>query len=370
MADDTISTTTQVRKSYYESILKGLTPAKLSKILTETIIEGSLEFFTLAEEMEERDAHYRSVLTTRKSSIIGLSTNVADNGDQSQVEFIKNIVHSASFKHMMFDLLDGLGKGFSVIEINYGEYNNKLIPISFTRKLQEWFIYKDNEIQLRTCKDKSKHLPPFKTITHIPQLKSGSLIRGGLARAVATPFILKNYAMKDWGSFLEVFGMPLRLGRYPSGASKEDREILKKAIMSLGSDAGAIIPETMAIEFINAGGSSNSDTFEKYIRLMDEQISKAVLGQTMTTENGSSQSQAEVYNDVRFDILKADSVSLADTINQYLIIPLIVLNFGEQHASVGDAYPVISFIHKELSEKQEFRNTIKDIAPPWCTFFN
>ena len=63
---------------------------------------------------------------------------------------------------------------------------------------------------------------------------------------------------------------------------------------------------------------------------LDRQTSKAVLGQTMTTDDGSSQAQATVHNEVRHDILKSDARQLANTLNRDLIQPYVDLNFGPQ----------------------------------------
>ena len=38
-------------------------------------------------------------------------------------------------------------------------------------------------------------------------------------------YLFKNYDLKDWVSFAEVYGLPLRLGKYAPGASEADKEI-------------------------------------------------------------------------------------------------------------------------------------------------
>ena len=57
-------------------------------------------------------------------------------------------------------------------------------------------------------------------------------------------------------------------------------------------------------------------------------MSKVVLGQTMTDENGGSLAQAMVHNQIRIDILQDDARQLANTINRDLIAPFVALNFG------------------------------------------
>lgn len=50
----------------------------------------------------------------------------------------------------------------------------------------------------------------------------------------------------------------------------------------------------------------------------------------MTTDNGSSKSQAEVHNEVKHDIERSDAKQLAATLNRQLIQPIIMLNRGPQ----------------------------------------
>ncbi len=66
--------------------------------------------------------------------------------------------------------------------------------------------------------------------------------------------------MKDWVIFCEVYGMPLRLGKYDPGASKEDKEALAIAVQTLGTDAAGIISKATEIEFLTGmSGSVSGD---------------------------------------------------------------------------------------------------------------
>ena len=67
--------------------------------------------------------------------------------------------------------------------------------------------------------------------------KSGHTSRNGILRVVSWMYLFKNYDVKDWVAFCEVFGMPLRLGKYSAAASDDDKKALMEAIYSLGSDA-------------------------------------------------------------------------------------------------------------------------------------
>jgi phage gp29-like protein len=125
--------------------------------------------------------------------------------------------------------------------------------------------------------------------------------------------------------------MPLRVGKYRPGETEDNIAILKSAVANLGSDAAAVIPEGMLIEFIETANAQGGDVlFIKVADWFDKQLSKGILGQTMTADDGSSQAQAKVHDEVREDIRDADAEQLAETLERDLVIPYIDLNHGPQ----------------------------------------
>jgi hypothetical protein len=84
----------------------------------------------------------------------------------------------------------------------------------------------------------------FRWLVHRHSGRCGWLERVGLLRTLAWTYLFKNYALRDWVTFAEVYGMPLRLGRYKSHSSPDDRRALRDALVSLGSDAAGIIPDS------------------------------------------------------------------------------------------------------------------------------
>lgn len=353
-----------VRKPYYYSSLIGLSPAKLRNILKDAKEGRWQAFLTLAEEMEERDPQYRTVLNTRKLQVTSTSfslTKVKENSRSEEIyEFIQKIIDAPIFSKMLFHLLDGLGKGFSVVEVNYKIENGLAVPGEYIHHLPEWFSYdsENREIVLLEDVDKTSKLPPFKTITHIPTLKSGIPVRGALAYAASSIFLLKNYGIKDWASILEVFGMPIRVGKFGDTATEDDIRNLKDAVAGIGTDASAVISEDMTIEFQNGLANGNTQLFQNYVAYLDAQLSKLVLGQTMTTDDGGSYSQANVHQNTQDYIRKADCLDLAETINKSLIIPLIEYNFGQQ-----EEYPQLFFNFEKEEDKLQLVNMVTQIAP-------
>lgn len=135
--------------------------------------------------------------------------------------------------------------------------------------------------------------------------------------------------------FADIFGMPMRVGRYGPGASKDDIATLMSAVANLGSDAAAVIPDSMKIDFPQATSVTGAgDFFKGLAEWWDKQVSKAVVGQTMSTDDGSSQAQANIHNEVRLDLLQADAKAESNTLNRYFVRPWCDLNFAP-----GRKYP-------------------------------
>lgn len=332
---------TGVRQVWAGSAAGGLTPLKLAAILRACDQGDHVEYVTLAEEMEERDPHYASVLGTRKRAVSGIEPVVEAAGEDAQSQRIADAVREAIAEHEGFadlveDLLDGLGKGWSAVEINWGRSAREWWPESYEH-VDPRFIRFDREtlriphLLTEEAPALGEPLAPFKFAFHVPKLKSGLPLRGGLARLVAFGWMCKAFALKDWVSFAETYGLPLRLGRYGPEATREDVEKLFQAVANIGTDAAAVLPKSMEIEFESGSASATGDKlFETLARFLDEQTSKAVLGQTMTSDDGASMAQAKVHDGVRHDIAAADARQVRGTINRDIVRAYVDLNFGVQ----------------------------------------
>ncbi len=335
-----------VRNTWSPSVASGLTPLRLAGILRACDMGDIDQFLILAEEMEERDMHYFSQLGTRKRVISGVAPTVVAGGESRAEKKIAKAVEEEialhdGFADMVEDLMDALGKSFSVVEIDWIKSANQWSIGEFIHRDPRFFTFertKRRDIHLKDAAAPWDGIPlePYRFMTHRARFKSGLTFRGGLARIVSFGWMCKQYTVKDWMAFTETYGLPMRLGRYGPEATADDVRKLFQAVASIGSDAAAVLPKSMEIDFENGAASTGDKVFENLARYVDEQVSKAVLGQTMTSDNGSSQSQATVHNEVRHDIAAADARAITATINRDLVRAFVDLNFGVQ-----DNYPKI-----------------------------
>lgn len=329
-----------VRPPFDPLVASGLTPRSLACMLSDASQGDHEKYLLLAREMEQRDGHYYSALQTRKMAVAQLPRRIeapAEGADEKLVDLLTGIINGRGFSNVLINILDGIGKGYSVQEIIWdtANANGRLwMPVAIKYRRPQWFRFSQEDgetIVLRAEDGSETPLVPFKFIVHVPQVLSGIPAAGGLARQVAAYHLFKSYVLRDWMGFAEVFGQPLRIGKFPKGADPADVDTLRQALMDLGADTCAVMPAGMEITFeraANSGFASGDDFYLKFSEWLNKEISKIVLGQTMTSEDGSSLAQAKVHDDVRKDIRNADALQLADTINRDLIQPFIDLNFG------------------------------------------
>ncbi|MDL2288281.1 DUF935 domain-containing protein [Oscillospiraceae bacterium OttesenSCG-928-F05] len=346
----------QVQDKYSSYPSNGLTPRKLAQIFKEADAGDVLRQMELFEEMEEKDPHLFSQLQTRKNAVTGLDFEVIpfsdDDRDKRIAEFIKTELSSLeSIEDVMLDLLDAIGKGIAVSEIIWEVQSGRTSVKAINPVYQKRFFWDaEDHFKVYTKNFPSGlTVPENKFIVHRYKARSGHPARAGVLRVVAWMYLFKNYTLKDWVSFCEVFGMPLRLGKYAQGASPEDKEALMRALVQIGTDAAGIIPDGTEIEFKESAKTTSADVYERLARYCDEQISKAVLGQTLTSDaGGGSYAQSKTHNEVRHDLTIADCKALAATLKRDLIRPLALFNFGEEHR-----LPSIRFDCEEAGDLKE-----------------
>lgn len=347
-----------IRSPHREAVADVLTPQRLASIMRRADSGDASAYLTLSQEMEERDPHYRSVLHTRKMAVSGIAPQLILPGDEGALKAVgeaveRRITKTPRFEGLVYDLLDGLGKGFSCVEILWQRDETEWWPRDFRFVEQRHFAFDRASLMvpmLRTddidasLEEDGEALRPYQWLVHIPKIASGIPLRTGLARTVAVCYMAKRWTAADWMAFLDVYGIPIRIGKFPA-AMAGDKATLLKAVRSIGSDAAAVIPKEMEIELIQSSVGGAAGVFRETIQYWDAQTSKAVIGQTMTSDDGSSLAQAKVHEQVRFDIADADARSVATTINEQLIKPFVNLNFGVQ-----EQYPAVSLLKRRPEE--------------------
>lgn len=363
---ETLAQTGGMRSVWTGAPTSGLTPQRLAGILRAAENFDTLSYLELAEQMEERDLHYLSVLGTRKRAISQLPIKVVaatdTASDKAIAAFIDDWLQRDTLQAELFDMLDAVGKGFSVTRISWDTSEGQWRPGRLDWVDPRWFNIDrvdGRTLSLRGEAVMGQPLPAFEYVVHEHPAKSGLPIRGGLAKPVAWAWMIKNYAVKDWAAFAEVYGLPMRVGKYGPGATPAEIATLMSAVADMGGDAAAVIPQSMLIEFEGAQGASSPDMFEKLHDKMDQQVSKAVLGQTATTDAiAGGHAVGREHNDVRGDIERSDAKLLAATLNIQLVRAMVDLNYGPQKR-----YPKLVIGQEEAEDLTALVKAVVDLVP-------
>jgi phage gp29-like protein len=116
----------------------------------------------------------------------------------------------------------------------------------------------------------------------------------GKLMAAAQYVIYKRGGFGDWAQFAEIFGMPFRDAEYDP-FDVESRKQLEENMKNWSGNGWMIRPKGTSLTLHDTNQAGKSEVYENFVRICDEQISKIFLGQTMTTDDGSSRSQSEVH---------------------------------------------------------------------------
>jgi len=359
---------TGIRTIWNDTVASGLTPVGLANLLQAAGDGDAHAYLTLAEEMEERDLHYAGELAKRKLAVSRLPVTVESATDETRdkeiADAVRLLVKKPGFRTLLKDCLDAIGKGYAAVEIIWRR-GNRWMPERYEWRDPRFFQFdleSKSKIRLRDEADLMNGIEPapYKFIVHIHRGKSGIPIRGGVARLAAWSFMCKGYTIKDWLAFAEVFGMPLRMGKYGQSATQDEINILKTAVANLGSDAAAVFPENMLVELVEAGNKGGSaDFFQRLADYLDAQVSKGILGQTASASGtpgklGNDKLQSDVRDDIRDD----DAEALEETINRDLVRPFVDLNFGPQ-----ENYPEVQIRAIEREDVAALVSAVEKLVP-------
>lgn len=360
-----VATVTGVRSILAGHPAQGLTPQRLAAVLREAEDGDPTRQMELAEEIEERFLHYQGVLGTRKRQVSQLPITVIAAADDAQsvadADLVRAFLARDTLQSDLYDILDAIGKGWSFAEMIWSTNSGRWMPERLEWRDPRWF--RPDPVDGRTPRMLGEGgellaLPPYKFIAHVHSTKSGLPLRGGLIRGVAWWYLFLAFDVGSWVQFLERYGQPIRIGKYGRGATADEQATLLRAVRNIAADAGAIIPEGMLIELVEAKISGSIDAFERFASFANGEVSKAVLGQTGTTENGPYAGTARVHDEVRGDIERADAGLLASTLNRDLVRPLIDLNVGPRKA-----YPRIQIGRPEEVDVAVMADALSKLVP-------
>ena len=351
-----------------------ITPSKLKSILEDAENGDITAQHELFMDIEEQDSSIGANIQTRKRAILTLDWRIAEPRNATpaeeklQTEIDELFYQYPTLENLLMDMMDAVGHGFSALEIEWKLENGKYIPHNFIPRPQSWFkLDKNDNLLLKTPNNPmGEPLRPFGWVVHSHKSRSVQLARMGLFRTLAWLYMFKHYSVRDFAEFLELYGMPIRIGKYGAGATNEEKRTLLRALAQIGHNAAGIMPDSMTIELHNAantGAGSGNNPFLQMVDWCEKSIARLILGQTLTSgADGKSSTNAlgNVHNEVRRDLLVSDAKQVAQTITQQIILPYLQINVDPNIAL--HRVPYFEFDTKKYDDLSTFADAIPKLV--------
>jgi phage gp29-like protein len=355
---------------WQEHPVVGMTPVRMHRLLTDAE-QGNLQAQAdLFCDMEERDGHIFSEMTKRKQAVNGLPWGVKPPKNASEQE--KKIAEELyewlddieDFEMFLFEAMDAVGHGYSAQEIKWHQLGGLWLPESFQHAQPRLIMTpynQPNELRLNDGSPDGAEFWPFGWFIHRHKAKSGYVSRSGLFRVLAWPFLFKNYGVRDIMEFLETYGLPSKLGKYPAGATAEEKMTLMRAVMSIGRNAGGIVPQGMSIDF-NDATDGDTNNHMNLVKWCEQTQSKIIVGGTLLSQadgKTSTNAQSKTHEN-QFDVInKSDAKQLARSINDSLITAMMQLNYPN---ITPDRYPKFWFDTSDTEDLESFSKSLGEMV--------
>lgn len=350
-----------------------ITPAKMKQIFDDAENGDITAQHELFMDIEERDSAIFANIQTRKRAALGVDwfvqapRNATPAEEKLRDEVDELFYQIGNLEDLIIDCMDAVGHGFSALEIEWA-FNGKVwYPNAFIHRPQSWFKWdKLDNLLLKTPQNQTgEPLRPYGWVVHTHKSRSTQLARNNLFRTLAWLYMFKHYSIHDFAEFLELYGMPIRIGKYGAGATKDEKQTLKRALAEIGHNAAGIMPESMSIELhnaANAGGASGNNPFLQMVDWCEKSIARLILGQTLTSgADGKSSTNAlgNVHNEVRRDLLVSDVKQLGQTFTQQIILPYLLINFPNVDPT---RIPTFEFDTKEPADLALFADSLPKLV--------
>lgn len=261
------------------------------------------------------DGHLAAVIEKRKLSVINTPLHFEENGKMN--DEITSMISTENFLSLLEDILESKIFGHSLIELSFE--NGILIPTLIPRK----HVVPERGIIIKRQSDTegfSYREFPFTNYL----LEVGEKDSLGLLMKAAQYVIYKRGGFGDWAQYCELFGMPFRVAKY-DGYDEKTRTDLESALKAAGSAAYIVIPKEADLNFIQNNTQGSAILYDMLVDSCNKEMSKLILGQTMTTEASGAYAQAKVHQEVEMEIHFGDKLFVKNILNDKLI-PLLKIH--------------------------------------------
>jgi phage gp29-like protein len=300
-------------------------------------LRGSGKGCAIYDEIK-RDPHAFSVLQKRSLEVVQRNWHVAapDGGkriDTKAAKLAETQLKSINFDRLTRGLMGAVLKGFAVAEVMWANVDGTWTAAAVKVRKQRRFKFTvDGDLRLLTRENpiEGEPVPDRKFIVHRHSIDDDDddPYGVGLGSVLYWPAWFKRNVLAHWLRGGERFAAPTVDAAYEGAYDEKRQKEVLQSLRSLANDAGIAHPKSVELKLLESTRGGGGDLLEAMSRYLDELMSEAVLGETLSTNSGErgARSLGEIHNEVRIAIAKADADLVSATIRDTLLRWIVELN--------------------------------------------
>ena len=285
-----------------------------------------------------RDPHAFAILQKLKLEVVSREWKVTPASesrlDKKAAAEVERQLKAINFDRLTKGLLGAVLKGFSVAEILWSSTALGWEASEVKVKKQRRFRFTvDGALRVltRTNAMDGEAVPERKFIVHRHTIDDDDddPYGVGIGSVLFWPAWFKRQVLAHWLRGTEKHATPTTVLQYDGNYDEKRQAQMTMVLRQMANDTGLVIPKTVTAELLESANAGGGDFFEKLARYLDELMSEAVLGETLTTNSGErgARSLGEIHNEIRIAIAKAASDLVCETIRDTLVRWIIELNY-------------------------------------------
>lgn len=278
-----------------------ITPAAIKMAITKKRNEGILaDLDKLFDILIDSDDNLAADIDTRTEALKSKIPDIPAGLTPKQNEYFSEILKKL-YPDLVNFLINAKLKGYNFAQIRYELTGGLYYPVEIVTYQNIDLRISNRKLELYQNDNKKNTDDP----RFLKLLRKRSILQSLLKY-----YTFKSFALNNWASFTEIFGKPIRVGKYKPGATKDEKDELWNMLKNAGTDLAAMVSENVIMEFIDyTAKSASADLYNNLVSFCSKSVTKRILGQTLATDaqKTGSYAQAKVHNLVRLDILAGDA---------------------------------------------------------------
>lgn len=284
------------------------------------------------------DGMISSALTIKRLAVLASDWRVTGK-DQARVDFINETFAQmeGSPRSILIGAMDAFARGWSVQEQVYTVRNNRVMLAAVRPKDVSGLGLAPDEfgriasLTLEQPGQESRTLDLAKFIVYSHNSDVNRLKGRSDLDAAHRHWVAKNTLLQAWRVHLERYASPTMVGKFERGLPTDEQSKLLGALNQLADATAIVFPREVDVQSIAASPEASAGFLEA-IDYHNREMARAILGQTLTTDEGrrvGSLALGKVHLQVLLLQVNAIRETLADAVmTEQVIRPLIELNFG------------------------------------------